>query len=186
MGTPDVNAGSESTSVAQKRRGATVAFVSALSTAAGFAVFFSLQIPGVSAGVPLLFSAEWIPRLGVNFALRLDGLSLLFSLLISGIGVLVVLYSHGYFKKHSDHARLQWLLLAFMLSMLGLVNADNIIVLFVFWELTTITSFLLVGFDRESEKARASALQALLVTGGGGLALLVGLLMLGNASDRYA
>jgi len=186
MGTPDVNAGSESTSVAQKRRGATVAFVSALSTAAGFAVFFSLQIPGVSAGVPLLFSAEWIPRLGVNFALRLDGLSLLFSLLISGIGVLVVLYSHGYFKKHSDHARLQWLLLAFMLSMLGLVNADNIIVLFVFWELTTITSFLLVGFDHESRKARASALQALLITGGGGLALLVGLLMLGNASGSYA
>jgi len=114
------------------------------------------------------------------------GQSLLFSLLISGSGVLVVLYSYGYFKKHSDHARLQWLLLAFMLSMLGRVNADNIIVLFVFWELTTITSFLLVGFDRESEKARASALQALLVTGGGGLALLVGLLMLGNASDRYA
>lgn len=185
MGTPDVNAGNESRSEARSRRGATLAFLAAVLSAAGFAAFFGMQIPSVSTGVSLQFSSEWIPRLGVSLAFRIDGLSLLFSLLISVIGVLVVIYSYGYFKKHPDHARLQWLLLAFMLSMLGLVNADNIIVLFVFWELTTITSFLLVGFDHESRKARDSALQALLVTGGGGLALLVGLIMLGNVSGSF-
>lgn len=136
-------------------------------------------------GIPWTFNAPWIPRLGVELVFRVDGLALLFGLLISGIGMLVVAYSFSYFKAHKSHARLQWLLLAFMLAMLGLVSADNIIVLFVFWELTTITSFLLVGFDHENTKARRSALQALLVTGGGGLALLVGLIMLGQASDTY-
>ncbi|MDC0434480.1 proton-conducting transporter membrane subunit [bacterium] len=164
---------------------ANLAFGVALATAALFAAAYASLISSVSNGTPWMFQREWIPRLGVELAFRVDGLSLLFGLLISGIGVLVVIYSYGYFKTHKSHARLQWLLLAFMLAMLGLVTADNILLLFVFWELTTVTSFLLVGFDHENAKARRSALQALLVTGGGGLALLVGLIMLGNASDSY-
>ena len=164
---------------------ANLAFGVALATAALFAAAYASLISSVSNGTPWMVQREWIPRLGVELAFRVDGLSLLFGLLISGIGVLVVIYSYGYFKTHKSHARLQWLLLAFMLAMLGLVTADNILLLFVFWELTTVTSFLLVGFDHENAKARRSALQALLVTGGGGLALLVGLIMLGNASDSY-
>lgn len=164
---------------------AKLAFGCGLATAVAFFAALLSVIPSVSSGDPWTMNAEWIPRLGVTLAFRLDGLSLLFGLLISGIGILVLLYSFGYFKVHKSHARLQWLLLAFMLAMLGLVSADNIILLFVFWELTTITSFLLVGFDHENAKARRAALQALLITGGGGLALLVGLIMLGQASGSY-
>ena len=164
---------------------AKTAFACALVSAIAFFVAYLSQIEAISSGVPWVFNAPWVPRLGVELAFRVDGLSLLFSLLISGIGVLVVIYSYGYFKAHKGHARLQWLLLAFMLAMLGLVSSDNIILLFIFWELTTITSFLLVGFDHENSQARRSALQALLITGGGGLALLVGLVMLGQASDSY-
>ena len=181
--TPDTG---EPTSAPDKASSsATVAFIVAISAAALFLYAFVSIIESVASGTPWTFTSQWIPRLGVDLALRVDGLSLLFGLLISGIGVLVLMYSYGYFKSHKDHARLQWLLLAFMLAMLGLVSADNILLLFVFWELTTITSFLLVGFDHENAKARRSALQALLITGGGGLALLVGLIMLGNASGSY-
>ena len=161
------------------------AFAFALLTALFFLAAYVSLLGGVSSGTPWTFNLPWVPRLGVELAFRVDGLAMLFGVLISGIGVLVMVYSYGYFKNHNSHARLQWLLLAFMLAMLGLVSADNIIVLFVFWELTTVTSFLLVGFDHENAKARRSALQALLVTGGGGLALLVGLIMLGQASGSY-
>jgi len=164
---------------------AKTAFACALTTAILFFIAYISQISAISSGTPWVFNAEWVPRLGVELAFRLDGLALLFGLLISGIGILVFVYSFGYFKTHQSHARLQWLLLSFMLAMIGLVSSDNIILLFIFWELTTITSFLLVGFDHESSKARRSALQALLITGGGGLCLLVGLIMLGQASDSY-
>ena len=164
---------------------ANVAFICAIGIAIAFFLGYSILIEPVAAGNPWIIRYDWIPRLDVELALRVDGLALLFGLLISGIGILVVMYSYGYFKTHKSHARLQWLLLAFMLSMLGLVSADNILLLFVFWELTTVTSFLLVGFDHENAKARRSALQALLVTGGGGLALLVGLIMLGNITGSY-
>lgn len=164
---------------------ANLAFATAFIAALGFFAAYVSQISRVSGGDAWSLVTQWIPRLGVEMAFRIDGLSLIFSLLISGIGVLVLTYSYGYFKDHKSHARLQWLLLAFMLSMLGLVSADNIVLLFVFWELTTVTSFLLVGFDHENAKARRSALQALLITGGGGLALLVGLIMLGNAAGTY-
>lgn len=164
---------------------ANLAFYTTVLIAAGMTLGFAMMVPTIASGQNLEFSLAWIPELDVTLSLRLDGLSLLFCLLISSIGVLVVLYSYSYFSKHPDHARLQWLLLAFMLSMLGLVTADNIIVLFVFWELTTITSFMLVGFDHENRKARISALQALLITGGGGLALLIGLILLGNVSESY-
>ncbi|MFK7892186.1 MAG: proton-conducting transporter membrane subunit, partial [Granulosicoccus sp.] len=183
MATSDVNAAPADRG--STTRSATVAFGTAFIAALAFSAFFISCISTVSSGSFPQFSLAWIPQLRVNLSMRLDGLSLLFSLLISVIGVFVLIYSYSYFKNHPDHARLQWLLLAFMLAMLGLVNSDNIIVLFVFWELTTITSFLLVGFDHDNKKARASALQALLVTGGGGLALLIGLLMLGHVTGSY-
>ena len=165
--------------------GATLAFLVALAIALAFTVFLALQVPAVVDGAAPVVSIEWVPRLNLDIVFRLDGLAMLFGLLISGIGVLVLAYTYYYFQGKESHARLHWLLLAFMLAMLGLVMADNVLLLFIFWELTTITSFLLVGFDHEDEKARRSALQALLVTGGGGLALLAGLVLLGETAGTY-
>ncbi len=116
----------------------------------------------------------------------MDGLSLIFSLLISGIGALVVIYSSAYLREHRDLGRFYSYLLAFMSSMLGLVLSDNLIVLFVFWELTGLSSYMLIGFNSEQENARKAALQALLVTGFGGLALLAGLLLLGDIAGSLS
>jgi len=160
-------------------------FIVGLLSAASLFLYFAAQISEISTGQAKVLLVEWVPQLGVELAFRLDGLSMLFCLLISGIGVLVMLYTSGYFKDHRDQGRLQWLLLAFMLSMVGLVTADNVLLLFIFWELTTITSFLLVGFDHENRQARRSSLQALLITGGGGLVLLVGLLMAAEIAGTY-
>lgn len=124
----------------------------------------------------------WVPSFNVSFSWMIDGLSLTFILLISGIGALIVLYSGGYLKGHPHQGRFFSFLLMFMGSMLGLVASDSFLMLFVFWELTSITSFLLIGFDHQREAARRAALQALVVTGGGGLFLLAGLLLLWSIS----
>lgn len=130
-------------------------------------------------------SLNWVPELNLSVSLRLDGLSLLFGLLISGIGSVVLVYAGAYLKGDDRLGRLLLLLLLFMGSMLGLVLADNLLTLFIFWELTSITSYLLIGFNNEDPVARSSALQALLVTGGGGLALLPGLILLGVAGQSF-
>lgn len=140
-----------------------------------FAGFLDALPPdGVSVHYP------WAPSLGLDLSFHLDGLSLLFALLITGIGALILIYAGGYLAGHPQLGRLYAFLLLFMASMLGLVLADNILTLFVFWELTSLSSYFLIGFDHERPAARAAALQALLVTGGGGLALLAGLLLLGQ------
>ncbi len=153
------------------------AYVLALFPAAAFLLVFAVseQIQGREI---LLFSLNWIPAFDVNFSFRLDGLSYSFSLLILGIGVLIVLYTGGYLTKGTNQARFYTFILMFMGSMLGLVLSDDFITLFIFWELTSITSFLLIGFEHEREAARRGAIQALVVTGGGGLALLAGLIMI--------
>ena len=148
-------------------------------------VLFALVLPRIEAGGALLWSVPWLPSLGVAFAFAIDGLSLTFSLLISGIGALVLLYSNTYLAGHPQWGRFALFLTAFMLSMLGLVLADDLISLFVFWELTTITSYLLIGFGHETETGRRSALQALFVTGAGALAMLAGLILLGNAAGTF-
>ena len=126
---------------------------------------------------------EWIPSLGITLSFRLDGLGLLFSLLISGIGLLVLLYASSYLHGHPHLGRFYGYILAFMVTMLGTVLAADLITLFVFWELTGLCSFLLIGFDYRQVASRRAALQALLVTGAGGLALLAGLILLGQAAD---
>ena len=153
--------------------------------AAILAAFFASYVPTVADGGIARVSYEWVPSLGVNFSLLLDGLSLTFALLISGIGAFVAAYSSTYLAGHHQLGRFQLYLLAFMISMLGLVLADNVITLFVFWELTTVTSYLLIGFDHASAKSRRSALQALLVTGAGGLALLAGLILIGAVAGSF-
>ncbi|MCJ8053320.1 putative monovalent cation/H+ antiporter subunit A [Shinella curvata] len=120
----------------------------------------------------------WVPSYNVSFSWLIDGLSLAFLLLISGIGALIVLYAGGYLKGHPHQGRFFSFILMFMGSMLGVVASDSFLMLFVFWEMTSITSFLLIGFDHAREASRRAALQALIVTGGGGLFLLAGLLLL--------
>lgn len=129
---------------------------------------------------------SWAPALGVELAFAVDGLTRLFALLITGIGVLVVVYAGSYLQDHRHLGRFYAYLLGFMASMLGLVAADNVMALFIFWELTSVSSFLLIGFEQERPAARAAALQALYVTASGGLALLAGLLLLGYAGGSLA
>src|SRR4051794_7657126 len=144
-------------------------------------VYFASYLGVIAAGETFHVRPDWGPSLGVNLSFTLDGVSLLFALLINGVGALVLVYAGGYLAGHPQLGRFYAFLLMFMASMLGLVLADNLLALFVFWELTSISSYLLIGFDHERGEARAAALQALLVTGGGGLALLAGLLLLGQA-----
>ncbi|MEM9319378.1 MAG: hydrogen gas-evolving membrane-bound hydrogenase subunit E [Pseudomonadota bacterium] len=159
-----------------------VGILPVLLSAAIFAAFASL-LPAIGMGSVLQWVIPWIPSLGISFAFLVDGLSLTFALLISGIGTLVLLYSNSYLAGHPHYARFALFLLAFMISMLGLVLADDLILLFVFWELTTFTSYLLIGFSHGSEQSRRNALQALFVTGAGGLAFLAGLILLGLAAE---
>ncbi|MEM7754419.1 MAG: hydrogen gas-evolving membrane-bound hydrogenase subunit E [Planctomycetota bacterium] len=152
---------------------------------AGVFVALLSQLGGISGGEIVFETTEWVPGLGVNLDFYLDGLGLVFGLLISGIGTLIVLYASGYLKGHALQGRFYAYLLGFMTSMLGLVTADNILLLFIFWELTSITSYLLIGFDHDKAEARKSALQALVITGLGGLALLAGVILLALMADSW-
>jgi len=144
-------------------------------------VYFARFAPAISSGETFQFHRDWVPTLGVNLTFSLDGLSLLFALLITGIGALVLIYAGGYMAGRPYRGRFFGLLLLFMASMLGLVLADNLLLLYVFWELTSLSSYFLIGFDHKRAEARAAALQALLVTAAGGLALLAGVILLGQA-----
>jgi multicomponent Na+:H+ antiporter subunit A len=146
----------------------------------GLTMYFALFIAATASGNVFSLSSDWAPSLGIKFSFLLDGLSLLFAILISGVGALVVIYSAVYLAGHPYLGRCYAYILMFMGSMLGLVLADNLITLFVFWELTSLSSYLLIGFDHDQETTRAAALQALLVTSGGGLALLAGFLLIGD------
>lgn len=159
-----------------------------LLAAAPQAAFIALisQAGSVSAGIPLVYEVDWFARLGTAFDLRLDGLSLMMGLLITGIGSLIIVYAGGYMHGHPKLGRFYLYLLSFMAAMLGLVLSDNLILLFIFWELTSITSYLLIGFNHEEKSSRWKALQALLVTGLGAMALLAGLLLIGMVTGSYS
>jgi len=142
------------------------------------AAYFIYSFVIVSRSGPFSITTEWAPALNLSLSFRFDGLSALFATLITAVGALIVVYAAKYLERHPHAGRFNASLFAFMGSMLGLVLSDNVIALFVFWELTGFTSFLLIGFDHERPEARRAATQALLVTGGGGLALLAaGILM---------
>ncbi len=136
--------------------------------------------------LPWQGSLDWIPSLGVSFAVHIDGLSAQFLALILGIGTLVFVYASGYMAGEPRRGRLFLILILFMLAMVGAVSADHLLVLFLFWELTSLTSFLLAGFYHDDERARAAARQALLVTMGGGLALLAAILLLAEMAGSYS
>ncbi|NKN39551.1 putative monovalent cation/H+ antiporter subunit A [Agrobacterium sp. a22-2] len=164
-----------------RRLGHNAAWVLALVPAFAF-VHFLKFLPEIAAGEVVTGGYAWVPSYNLSFSWFLDGLSLTFALLITGIGTLIVLYSGGYMKGHAHQGRFFSFLLLFMGAMLGVVVSDSVLMLFIYWELTSITSFLLIGFDHERERSRRAALQALVVTGGGGLALLAGLILLWNIS----
>ena len=162
-------------------------YAGALLALAPASVFIWLlrQLPQVEHGHCVEQSFQWIEGLGLDFALRLDGLGMLFALLISGIGTLIIFYTQGYFKGHPQQGRFLMYIIAFMASMLGVVLANHLLVLFIFWELTSFTSYLLIGFSHEKEEARTAALQAMLVTVLGGLFLLAGMILMAQAVGTW-
>ena len=156
----------------------------ALYPAAVFAYTLWLQLWGLE-GKALVGSVPWIPSLGISLGIYVDGLSTLFLLVISGIGTFVLLYADPYLGAHRNKGRFYGVVILFMVSMIGLVIAGDLLVVFLFWELTGISSFLLIGFNNEQEASRRAALHALLVTGIGGLALLAGFVLMGAASGDF-
>jgi multicomponent K+:H+ antiporter subunit A len=141
--------------------------------------------PHALAGKIVLVRLPWLPEWGLDLALRFDGLGLLFVLLILGIGLLIVLYAAYYLPERDRLRRFYALLLCFAGGMLGVVLSENLLLLLVFWEITSLTSFLLIAYRYEAHDARIAARMALAVTGGGGLALLAGLLLLGQIAGSY-
>ncbi len=158
--------------------------VATIPASAFFYLLYSLlQLD--AEGSAQLARVDWLPALGLSLSFRLDGLSIAFGILITGIGALICLYTEAYFRGDPRCGRFMAFLLLFMGAMLGVVFADNILLLFVFWELTSLASYLLIGFEHQKESARNASLQALLTTGAGGLALLAGLILLGNAAGSF-
>ena len=143
------------------------------------------MLDSASSGLVQTLHIEWIPQLGLNLTFRADSFGLLMALLITGIGSGIFFYASGYLGNDSrTGVIISWLLL-FMVSMLGVVLADNMVLLFVSWELTSITSYILIGANHHNKVARAGAKTALLVTSVGGLALLAAVILLGSASGVW-
>ena len=157
----------------------------ALPAALAFALLAGPVAQQVLEAGSLRFSAAWILQLQIDFALNLNGMGLLLALLVTGIGSCIMLYASGYMGDHPQANRLFAFLYAFMLAMAGLAMADHLIVFFIFWELTSVTSYLLIGFNHQDADSRRSALQALLITGMGGVALLAGSILLANAGGSW-
>ncbi len=167
---------------ANRRHGAAVlAGAVALST---LGLVASLA-PAVFAGQVPRWSVAWLPALGLTLGLRLDGLAWLFALLITGIGALVVLYAAWYLDPRDPARRFFVFLLLFMGAMLGVVLADNLILLVLAWELTSLSSFLLIGYWHARADARQGARMALTITGAGGLCLLGGVLLIGHIVGSF-
>lgn len=163
-------------------------FASAWAAAAITLLALALLAPSMAmvfAGETLVQSWSWIPAIGLEFAFRLDGLALLFAILILGIGLLVIIYARYYLYAKDSMGRFFAYLLTFMGSMLGIVLSENILLMVVFWEMTSLSSFLLISYWQHHADAREGSMMALVITGGGGLALLAGVLMLGNIVGSY-
>ncbi|WP_293882731.1 putative monovalent cation/H+ antiporter subunit A [Sphingobacterium sp. UBA1498] len=148
-------------------------------------LYFAQYIVPIGRGSYFVQSTSWVPSLGINLDFKLDGLSLLFALLITGIGACIFFYANAYLKGHRYIDRFFGYLCLFMSAMLGLVLSDNMLLLFIFWELTSISSFFLIGFNNDNNDSRKSALTALSITGLGGFFLLAGFILLGNIAGTY-
>lgn len=158
--------------------------IAAAASAGGLAALLSQAGAALSGRMPMVTIA-WLPTLGLDLALWLDPLALLFAGLILGIGLLVVVYAHGYLKPGEPTARFLSFLMLFQGAMVGIALSRNVLLMLVFWEMTSLASFLLIGFWRDKAEARQGARMALTVTGGGGLALIAGMVLLGKAAGSY-
>ncbi|NHB75297.1 monovalent cation/H+ antiporter subunit A [Rhodobacter calidifons] len=145
----------------------------------------ALQAPTVLAGGIVQTRIDWLPALGLNATFFLDGLGLLFAGLILGIGLLIILYARFYLAKSDPMGQFYSYLMLFQGAMVGIVLSDNILLLLIFWELTSLSSFLLIGYWKHLPEGRQGARMALAVTGGGGLAMIAGMLILGNIAGSY-
>ena len=159
-------------------------WLTSLAMAGLFFGFLGLM-PRLPAEGALIQTFDWAPSLGIGLTFYLDGLSLIFALVITGIGALVFFYAGHYFDSAAEHSRFMVWLLGFAGSMLGLVLSGNLLMMFVAWELTSAASFMLIGFTGDKDAtAREGAFKALFVTAGGGLALIIGLVMLSAAAGQ--
>ena len=143
------------------------------------------QAKTVLSGQAILEQWQWLPQIGIDFSFRLDALSLIFSLLITGIGTLIYIYAYYYLNPKNSLSKLYALLMLFMAAMLGISLSNNLIILLVFWELTSISSFLLVGYWSNYDAAQRGARMALTITGMGGLAMLGGFILIGQIAGTY-
>jgi len=144
-----------------------------------------MQAKEVFNGGTIIQTWTWLPQLGIDLSFRLDALGLLFCLLISGIGTLIYIYAYYYLNPRNSLSKLYLLLMLFMASMLGISLSNNLILLLIFWELTSISSFLLVGYWSNYEAAQRGSRMALTITGMGGLAMLGGFILLGQMTGTY-
>ncbi len=158
--------------------------IAGTASAGGLAVLLS-QANAVLSGRTPTAGMAWLPTLGLDFRLWLDPLALLFAGLILGIGLLVIVYAQGYLAKNEATARFLSFLVLFQGAMVGIALSGNVLLMLVFWELTSLASFLLIGFWRDRADARQGARMALTITGGGGLALIAGMVLLGKAAGSY-
>ena len=162
------------------------AFAVAAAAPLGTLIWLLTRVSDVLDGEPTRESVGWIPQIGLTLELRLDALGAVMVLLVSGIGLLVCTYAVGYFSHPKPGtARLAGLLTLFAGAMSGVVLSDHLLALFVFWELTSVTSYLLIGNDDRNPAARDAALTAILITGAGGLVMLAGLVLIGRAGGTY-
>ncbi len=162
----------------------TAAWLAALAPLGGLAILGWLT-PAVLDGQVVRTLVPWLPQIGLDFTLRLDGLAWMFAGLVLGIGALVVLYARYYLSQQDNAHRFYCYLLLFMGAMLGMVLSGNLLLLMIFWEMTSISSFLLIGFWSHRQDAREGARMALVITGGGGLALLGGVLLIGRIVGSF-
>lgn len=151
------------------------------------ASYYATFIPITSKGDSVIAQLDWIPSLGISFVSYLDGLSLLFSILITGIGALVVLYSIFYLDRTKEQLHNFYIyLLMFMSAMLGVVQSDNMMTLYLFWELTSVSSFLLIGYWFTRDKSRFGALKSMMITVAGGMLMLGGFILLAMMGDTFS
>ncbi|MEK5756179.1 monovalent cation/H+ antiporter subunit A [Acinetobacter variabilis] len=143
------------------------------------------QAPAVFNGTVITQTWSWLPQLGIDFSFRLDALGMLFALLISGIGTLIYIYAYYYLSPKNSLSKLYFLLMLFMATMLGISLSNNLLILLIFWELTSISSFLLVGYWSNYEAAQRGSRMALTITGMGGLSMLGGFILLGQMTGTY-
>lgn len=162
----------------------TEAWMSGAITLAAFVIAIALY-PHIDNGEVIRREIEWMPELGLNFVLRMDGFAWMFTMLISGIGLLVVIYARYYMSPQDPVPRFYAFLLCFMGAMQGVVISGNLILISIFWELTSIFSFLLIGYWHHNAAAREGARMALIITGAGGLLLLFGMILIGSIVGSY-